>query len=113
MRESVIAAMRQLAEGWQQEASTRRRVTKIDPAADTMERDASELLAELARVEHSTRLLTVDEYAKEFHAAPTSVRRWCLRGELAGAEKNDAGDWEIPRSARRQARVGRHLDMTG
>lgn len=103
MRDLVISAMRQLAATWQQDVEQRRRVSSIDPVADATAFRASELLSELERVDEATRLLTVEQYARERGLIASTVRRWCLRGELE-AERNDKGDWEIPRVARRTQR---------
>ena len=112
MRDVVIATARQTAASWRQDATQRRQRSTIDPVADTLESCASELESELARIDDATRLLSVEQYAREHgHAAPT-VRRWCLRGELA-AEKNLAGDWEIQRTARRVKRPTPQLQETG
>jgi len=105
MRESIIAAMKQLADTWEQDVKNRRARSRIDAVADAMESCASELRTEIARVDEATRLLTPEQYAKEHATTASSVRRWCTRGELAG-EKNGAGDWMIPRTARRRLQVG-------
>lgn len=105
MRESVIAAMKQIADTWDKDVSNRRGRSRIDPVADAMESCASELRAELARVDDATRLLTPEEYAREHGTTASSVRRWCTRGQLV-AEKNGAGDWMIPRTARRRLKAG-------
>jgi hypothetical protein len=104
MRDAVVASAKQLAETWQKEAASRRRFTPADPVADALEVCASELVAELTRVDDATRLITVEQYARAHGTSESSVRRWCARGELAG-ERNGAGEWMIPRDARR-AKVG-------
>jgi cupin superfamily acireductone dioxygenase involved in methionine salvage len=100
MRDLVIAAVRQLAGTWQQEVQQRRRVSTVDPIADATEYRASELLAVLKEVDTATRMLTVEQFAQEHGRTASTVRRWCMHGELE-ALKNPAGDWEIPRNARR------------
>ena len=105
MREQIIAAMKQLADTWEQDVRNRRARSRIDPVADAMESCASELRAELTRVDDATRLLTVEQYASEHRTSASTVRRWCAAGELAG-EKSAAGDWLIPRTARRRLKAG-------
>jgi len=108
----VAASVRGVIAAWRQEVQQRHRVTKVDPAADAMELCASELESELARVEAASKLLTVEQYARATNVSPSSVRRWCLRGELA-AERTPAGDWIIARSARRVPRVRQALRKVG
>lgn len=101
MSEPVIERMKQLATTWQQEAKAARERSRINPVADTTESLASELLAELDDVEKATRMLTVQQFADANNTNPSTVRRWCVRGELP-ADKDLKGDWIIPRGARRQ-----------
>lgn len=105
MRDVLVASMQQMAEAWRSEASSRRRFTPSDQVADALEVCASELLSELARVDTATRLLTAEQYATAHQTSVASVRRWCARGELAG-ERNGAGEWMIPRDARRARKAG-------
>ena len=112
MRELVIASMRQACESWRQDATQRRQRSAIDPVADTLESCASELESELVRIDDSTRLLSVEQFAREHGHSASTVRRWCLRSELA-AERNTAGDWEIPRNARHVKQPTRELQAAG
>jgi hypothetical protein len=105
MRDVLAASMRQLADQWEAEAGTRRRFTPSDQVADALVVCASELRSELTRVETATRLLTVAQYAAAHTVSESTVRRWCVRGELE-AERNGAGEWVIPRASRRMAKVG-------
>lgn len=101
MRELYAATARSVAATWRKDAEARRERTQLDAVADVLESCASELESELARVDAATRTLTVEQYAKEAHVDPSSVRRWCARGEL-NATRNDKGEWVIPRDAHRQ-----------
>jgi hypothetical protein len=102
MRDIVQAGVvRSVITGWRQDAERRRAFSKIDAAADAIEQCASELESELARALESNRLVSVQAYARSHNVDPATVRRWCMRGQLA-AEKNQAGDWEIPQYATRQ-----------
>jgi hypothetical protein len=102
VRDVLIAAARQLADQWKAEAAGR--FTPHD-VANALTTCASELVAEIDRVDRETRLLTVEQYAAAHGDHPSSVRRWCLRGEL-DATRNDAGDWMIVRGARRRRKAG-------
>jgi hypothetical protein len=104
VRDVLISTTKQLAAQWNAEAASRRRFTPNDAVADAIEVCASELVTEMARVDQATRLLTPEEYAKANRTTASTVRRCCARGELAG-EKNAAGDWMIPRDARRVKRA--------
>lgn len=101
MRDIVFGQAKGLAAQWRQEAAQRRGRTKVDPAADALDSCAAELDATLAAIERDTKPLTVAQYAKQVGAYPGSVRKWIVRGQLT-AEKNAAGDWLIPRGARRE-----------
>lgn len=100
MRDRVIEAMEQLASAWEMEADARHRVSTVDPVADATKYRASELRAVLKDVDDATRTLTVEQYAREHGRTTSTVRRWCMRGQL-DAQKSPAGDWAIPRNAKR------------
>jgi len=100
MRDHVIEAMEQLAATWEQEATQRHCVSRVDPVADATLYRASELRAVLKEIDAATRTLTVNQFAKEHGHAPSTVRRWCMRGQL-DAQQTPAGDWAIPRNAKR------------
>lgn len=92
-------AVKKLPERWLQVVESRRDMTPIDAAADAYERAAKELSAAIKEAEDDGQVLSTSEYAVLRRVAPGTVRKWCVRGELAGAVKNDAGDWDIPATA--------------
>lgn len=97
MRDVLLTAAKQLAAQWKVEAANRFTPPEVKDALDVC---ANELVAELERVDRETRLLTVEQYCAATGSNPSSVRRWCAKGELAG-ERNAAREWMIPRGARR------------
>jgi hypothetical protein len=100
-RESVPASVvRGVIDAWKQDVAKRRTVTAVDPIADAFEHCAAEMESEIARAINANRLLTVEQFARLRDVDGSTVRRWCLRGELPG-EKNEAGDWMIPAHATR------------
>lgn len=102
MRDSVPAeVVRGVISSWMQDVAARRKVTRVDPVADAFEHCASEMESELERAIDANRLLTVEQYAKSRAVDKSTVRRWCISGELQ-AEKNPAGDWMISASAHRK-----------
>lgn len=100
----LTRSVQTVAQTWRQEAELRRTRWQQDPVAPALESCASELESELARVQREARPLTVAEYARAHGAAAATVRRWIAAGELE-ASKDAAGDWRIPRGARRQRRA--------
>lgn len=93
--------MRGVLASWKVEAAQRRRRWPDDPLAAQAESYVSEMESEIARAEEAARQLSVTEYAAIAHTNPATVRRWIQRGELE-AERDENGDWRIPRSARRR-----------
>ena len=101
MSDQVPASVvRGVISAWKQDVANRRKVTAVDPVADAFEHCAAELESELTRAIDDHRLLTVEQFARMRDVDTSTVRRWCVRGELPG-EKNSAGDWMIPASATR------------
>jgi hypothetical protein len=109
MRDDVIVvpAVKEVVATWRKEAAQRKTRWKDDPVAATLESSASELESEIEHALETTRTVSVQQYAHSARTTPSTVRRWILRGELE-AEKGEDGEWQIPRTARRQ-RKERHL----
>lgn len=84
------------------EAARRRKITAVDPVADTLAHVASDLADRLRHAEHATERLTPEQYGALPHidAKPQTVRKWCRLGQLPGAEHTESG-WRIPRDAKR------------
>lgn len=102
MRDPQVPAsvVRGVISAWKQDAERRRKVSPADQIADAFDHCAAEMESELASAIDAHRLLTVQQYARLRDVDDSTVRRWCIRGELPG-EKNEAGDWMIPASAMR------------
>lgn len=86
---------------WKKEVVERRRVTSVDPVADTFAYCAADLEERLRQAEVSGKPLSTREYASAHGVLDSTVRKWIARGEL-DAVHNPSGDWEIPRSAIRR-----------
>lgn len=98
---ALAAAAKQLAETWRDEVSVRRNRSRHDPIADALDGAAAELLEVVKTYDGADATLTVDQYARDHHVTPQTVRNWIRRGELA-AKKTPNG-WAIPRGAERRA----------
>lgn len=99
----IPSSLKALPDRWRQQVRVRRELTTVDAAADALEKAASELAAAIEKAQDETRLVTVEEYAKPRGVGPGTVRKWCGRGQVAGAIRNDAGRWMIPFNAVRTA----------
>ena len=105
----VIGEVRKAIEAWRNVAKDRRAVTTIDPVADTFAYCANDLEKRIERAERAKPTYTTKEYAGLYKVRDGTVRKWIDAGELE-AHKNGAGDWEIPRSARRVRTAGSRRD---
>lgn len=83
MPDLVLTAVKGVTDTWMQEADKRRRISKSDPVADTLEYCAGELKSRLRSV-HEDNRLTVEQYAKLPHVdvTPQTVRIWIRTGQL-------------------------------
>ena len=72
----VVSAVAGVARSWSQEAEERRRISKIDPIADTLDYCAGELAARLKAVEETTKFLTVAQFAARESVTEQTVRNW-------------------------------------
>jgi hypothetical protein len=97
----IPPSIRDIPNRWRAEAAQRRRRTPGDQVAEAMETSAKELESEIAAAELASRMLTATEYASVRKVAVATVRKWCAKGELAGAVQDDAGEWSIPSSSLR------------
>lgn len=102
--ESILANIKGVATGWDQEVERRRKITEMDPVADTLEYTASELKAEVDRLEADFKHLTPEQYAasKGGDVTAQTVRNWIKNGELEAVK--GARGWLIPASAERRKR---------
>jgi hypothetical protein len=105
MLDVIMADLKGKVEEMRAEVARRRAITSIDPAADTTEYWAADLSRLLTDMSRKYATVTAREYAQIHGGVPSSVRRWCERGELPGAQKDATGEWRIPRgSVRRRVR---------
>jgi hypothetical protein len=104
----LIRALESVTQAWRQEAEKREQRWPGDPLVLNFRQCAAEIDGEIARVQGEERPLTVAEYAASHGAIPATVRRWIARGELE-ASRDAAGDWRIPRHARRVRPLRRAL----
>lgn len=106
MPDLVIGAVERVTRTWRHEAEERRRISKSDPVADTLEYCAGELAARLRAIVAETEYLTPEEYAKLPHikVTPQTVRGWIRTGQLAA--KEGPKGYLIPKGAERVRRAG-------
>lgn len=99
MIERVWSSLRALAKSYREEAKNRRKVVPTDPAADALDFAAEELVQHVKQLEAATEWLTTSEYAQMHGVSSQTVRNWCEKRRLEGAELLQ-GEWRIPRSAK-------------
>lgn len=92
----IPTSLRDIPARWRQRVAERRVLTSVDPAADALELAAKELEDAITKAAAVDAMITVEEYANPRGIGPATVRKWCARGEMPGAAKNDAGHWMIP-----------------
>lgn len=97
MLEGIFAQVESVAASWQLEVKKRRRVTAMDPVADTIEYCASEVRDLVSRLKSDTEQLTPAQYARIHKTTPQTVTGWCRKGKIE-ATPNGHG-WLIPRNA--------------
>jgi hypothetical protein len=97
--------LRALPDSWRKRVADRRTLSPIDPAADALETAAAELEATITKADDNSRMVSTREFALARGVKDGTVRKWCARGLLAGAQKNAADDWEIPLTATRRRRT--------
>lgn len=90
---------------YRQDAAARRRMSKHDPVADTLEYIADDLEERANRLADPTSLRSVEEYAAEHSVAPQTVRNWIHAGELESVP--DAKGFKVPAGAVRSRRRSR------
>lgn len=100
----VIATIERTAKSWRTEAEERRRISKSDPVADTLDYCAGELAARVRSIRHEAEFETVEERANRDRVTPQTVRIWIRNGQLP-AEHGPKG-YRIPVNARRAQKAG-------
>lgn len=103
MLDAILARFDRLAADWSKEVERRRRVTKADPVADTLDYVAGELTVELAQLREDCRTLTPEQYGALKGVSAQSVRNWIRDGELEALR--GARGWLIPAAAARRKKT--------
>jgi hypothetical protein len=96
--------MERAAETYRQDAASRRRLSKHDPVADTLDYIAADLEERAGRLADPTSLRSVEDYAAEHNVAPQTIRNWIHAGELESV--SNAKGFQIPSGAVRQRKRG-------
>lgn len=104
MADAVVDAVERAARSWRHEAEERRRISKSDPVADTLDYCAGELAARVRAAAAEAQLETVEQRAKREGVTPQTVREWIRTNQLA-AQHGPKG-YRIPRDAARVRRAG-------
>ena len=84
--DAVFAANRAAAESWQQEAADRRKISAIDPVADTLDYCAAEIFDRIAELDQKVNWVNTEEYAELHGITPQTVRSWIRSGDLDAHE---------------------------
>lgn len=87
-RDLLATDVRDLAFEWRMKAAERRKVSKVDQAADALDFCAGELEQRVQAIESEPTRLTVEQYAKLAHVdvTPQTVRSWIRAGRLPAIE---------------------------
>lgn len=78
----AVAAVEGVTKGWKEEAEKRRRISRADPIADTLEYCAGELAARIKSAQSAETRLTVAQYASRAKVTPQTVCNWIRKGQL-------------------------------
>src|SRR4051812_15568478 len=81
-----VARFEELAKEWASDVARRRRISKTDPAADTLEYCVTAVRALIGELKWTEVRLTVDEYARREGVTPQTVRTWIRAGQLPAIE---------------------------
>lgn len=113
MIDAILSSVRGVATTWKDDVVKRRKLSRLDPVADTLDYCASELLAQLEQINADTEWLSAEAWAAQLprrdRPSIQTVRRWCRTGRLR-AEVGEHGEYRIRRDARpaqRRARARR------
>lgn len=104
MADVMVGAIEGVTRSWRQEAEERRRISKSDPVADTLDYCAGELAARLRALAVESETETVEQRAARDGVTPQTVRAWIRTGQLPAG--NGPKGYLIPKSAERVRRVG-------
>lgn len=90
-----------IAGTWRTEAAERRRISALDPIADTLDYCASELQLRVREIEHATEEVTPEQYARAQGVTVQTVRTWIRTGRLQARETSKG--YRIAKDARHVA----------
>jgi hypothetical protein len=96
-----------IAGTWRTEAAERRRISALDPVADTLEYCAAELQLRAREIEHATEEITPEQYARANDVTVQTVRTWIRQGQLKARETPKG--YRIAKDAKRAPTPLRHL----
>ena len=88
MTDVVVSTVEGVTRTWVDEAKKRRRISDVDPIADTLEYCAGEIVSRVKEVQLNTPGLTPEQYAKLPHVGVTAqtVRHWIRTRQLLAME---------------------------
>lgn len=98
MLDIIFAQIEAQVRSMDDEVKKRRRVTAVDPVADTTEYYAGEIRSLLDRLKKDTEMLSPRQFAQLHRTTPQTVNAWCRAGKLEGVVPNGRS-WLIPRTA--------------
>jgi DNA-binding transcriptional regulator YiaG len=98
MLDVVIAQIRGLSKAWEDDAKKMKRISQVNPVADTRAYDASELSSLLDQIEKDTEQLTTAQFAKMHKTTPQTVTAWARDKKIPAIPRGARG-YLIPRSA--------------
>lgn len=82
MLDLVLQQIRDKAQEWNADVEKRRRITMIDPVADTRAHDAQELLELADSINENTQEVTTAQYAKLHQVSPPTVTAWIRTSKI-------------------------------
>jgi excisionase family DNA binding protein len=106
MLDVIIAQIRGTAKAWAEDAEKMKRISPVNPVADTRAYDASELLSLLDKIEKDTVQLTTAQYAKLHGTTSQTVTTWARKGKIPAIARGARG-YLIPRNAKPPQRAGK------
>jgi hypothetical protein len=93
----AVTAIERVTKSWRQEAEERRRISRVDPIADTLDYCAGEIAARLRSIVVESNTESVEERAQRERVTPQTVRIWIRTNQLPA--EHGAKGYRIPRDA--------------
>jgi hypothetical protein len=82
----VVGAIERVTKTWREEAAERRRISKSDPVADTLDYCAGEIATRLRTLATEAEYETVERRAEREGVTPQTVRAWIRAKQLPALE---------------------------